>query len=80
MTNTEQKVYDTLDEMGIGYTRHDHPPVFTVEEAEAYWADIEGTHVKNLFLRDKKGKRHFLVVLRYDKTLDIKELEKKIEL
>lgn len=78
MTDTKQKVYDTLDEMGIGYRSYDHPPVFTVEEAEEYWADIEGVHVKNLFLRDKKGKRHILVVLRHEKGLDIKELEKKI--
>ena len=51
-----------LDALRIAYTRYDHPPVFTVEEAEAHWRDIDATQCKNLFLRNKKGTRHYLVV------------------
>ena len=32
-------------------------------EAEAHWAGIDAVHAKNLFLRNVKGTRHFLVVL-----------------
>lgn len=71
----EEKVYTALKDLGITYEKHEHPPVYTVEEAKAHWADIRGAHVKNLFLRNKKGNRHFLVILRFDKRLDIKNLQ-----
>ncbi|MCR1898522.1 prolyl-tRNA synthetase associated domain-containing protein [Irregularibacter muris] len=74
MDQKEQSVYEVLDELGIVYQRHEHPPVYTVEEAEKYWADIEGVHCKNLFLRNQKGKRHFLVVLTDSKKVDFSRL------
>jgi Ala-tRNA(Pro) deacylase len=49
-----------------------------VEEAEGYWADIPATHCKNLFLRDAKGTRHYLVVLRHTRTADLKDLAARI--
>ena len=64
-------VYDTLERLGIAFVRHDHPPVFTVEEALAHWADIDATHCKNLFLRNKKGNRHYLVVAAHDRPVSI---------
>ena len=33
------------------------------DDAAAHWADIPATPVKNLFLRNKKGDRHYLVIL-----------------
>ncbi len=63
MTDQEAAVAARLRELGIEYARHEHPPVATVEEAEAHWAGIDGTHCKNLFLRNQKGNRHYLVVL-----------------
>jgi Ala-tRNA(Pro) deacylase len=74
----EEKVYEVLDNLGIEYQKKEHPPVYTVEEADEYWADLEGTHTKNLFFRNKKGKRHFLVILDSSKNLDIKSLQGKI--
>ncbi len=70
----EQAVYDALDALGIAYTRHEHPPVFTVDEAEQYWRDIDATHAKNLFVRNKKGNAHYLVVVERSKTVDMKRL------
>ncbi len=63
-----------LKQLSIACTEYDHPPVFTVAEAEKYWKDIPGTHCKNLFLRDNKGKKHFLVVLPHNKQIDLKML------
>ncbi len=59
----EQQVQDVLKALDIAFTRVGHPPVYTVEEARFHWRDLEGTHCKNLFLRNKKGNRHFLVIL-----------------
>jgi Ala-tRNA(Pro) deacylase len=74
----EQKVYDALDELNISYVKHEHPPVFTVEEAEQYWEDISGAHCKNLFLRNKKGKRHYLVILEHNKRADLQTLGRQL--
>jgi len=70
----EVKVYEALQELGIAWLRHEHPPVFTVEEAEEHWAGIEGAHCKNLFLRNKKGNRHYLVVIESAKQADLRKL------
>ena len=57
-----------LQALGIPFERHEHPPVATVAEAEAHWAGIDAVHAKNLFLRNHKGTRHFLVVLAAART------------
>ncbi len=74
MTDTEQAVYRALDALAIPYTRHEHPPVFTVEEAERHWSGIDATHCKNLFLRNKKGNAHYLVVVERTTPVDIRKL------
>lgn len=70
----EQRVYDVLAELQIPFERHEHPPVFTVEEANRHWAGIDAAHCKNLFLRNKKGTTHYLVVLAHHKDADLKRL------
>ncbi|NIR47322.1 prolyl-tRNA synthetase associated domain-containing protein [candidate division KSB1 bacterium] len=67
-------LYEFLDEHRIGYQRCDHPPVFTCEEAERLVPDMPAAKTKNLFLRDNKGRRHFLVIVGYEKTVDLKAL------
>lgn len=74
----EEKVYQFLENLDIPYTRHEHPPVYTVEEAKKYWESIEGAHCKNLFLRNNKGNRHFLVILEESKTADLNEIAQKL--
>ena len=74
----EQVVYDALRALGIAWERFEHPPVFTVEEAERYWADVPATHCKNLFLRNAKGTRHYLVVLEHAKRADLRALSARL--
>ena len=78
MTPQEQAVVERLAELGISYERHEHPPVATVEEAEAHWAGIDSTHCKNLFLRNQKGNRHYLVVLVHSKKADLRKVAEQI--
>jgi Ala-tRNA(Pro) deacylase len=75
-TNPAKQVYATLDALGISYEVFEHPPVFTAEEAALHWAGIEGAKVKNLFLRNKKGDRHYLVMLEMSKQADLRQLVK----
>ncbi|UCC40534.1 MAG: prolyl-tRNA synthetase associated domain-containing protein [Candidatus Aminicenantes bacterium] len=77
-TENEQKVYEALEKLGISYVRHEHPPVFTVEEAEQHWENITGAHCKNLFLRNKKGNRHYLVILESSKRIDLKAFNNRL--
>jgi Ala-tRNA(Pro) deacylase len=76
MTDPAAPVYATLDALGIGYETYAHPPVFTGEEADEHWAAIPATRVKNLFLRNKKGDRHYLVILEVSKQADLRQLVK----
>ena len=67
-------IYQFFADHGIEYERHNHPPVFTVEEALRLVPPLPAAKTKNLFLRDRKGKRHFLVVVGYEKAVDLKAL------
>ena len=60
-----------LREHGINAPRHAHPPVMTVEESERLVPKLPGSKTKNLFLRDKKGARHFLVTAPHDLAVDL---------
>lgn len=77
-SSAEQRVYETLSRLQISWERYEHPPVFTVEQAEEYWKPIAATHCKNLFLRNQKGTTHYLVVLEHTKRADLKALATKI--
>lgn len=67
-------IYNFLTTHSISYQRVDHPAVFTCEQAEQLVPPMPGTDTKNLLVRDKKGHRHFLVVVGYEKTVDLKAL------
>ena len=67
-------IYEFLARHGIPYQRVDHPPVFTCEEAERLVPPLPGVHTKNLFLRDKKGRNHVLVMVDHAKSVNLKAL------
>src|SRR5262245_38128234 len=71
-------IYQFLDPNGIAYQRHDHPAVFTVEDVKRLRQPIDGTQTKNLFLRDEKGRKHFLVVVGHDTQVDLRRLSDTI--
>jgi Ala-tRNA(Pro) deacylase len=66
-----------LDRLGIRTETVEHPPVFTVEEAQALRGELAGGHSKNLFLKDKKGEI-FLLVAEEDAEIDMKGLHRRI--
>src|SRR4051812_39853734 len=78
MTPQETAVVARLTELGVAFTSHHHPPVATVEEASAHWAGIDATHCKNLFLRNQKGTRHYLIVLTASKRADLRAIAEQI--
>ena len=67
-------LYQFLKDHEIEFERFDHPPVYTVEDVHRLTPNLPGTKTKNLFFRDKKGRRHFLVVVPDEKRVDLKAL------
>lgn len=67
-------IYSLLDQLAIPYQCFDHPPVFTCEEASKLLPDLPAAKTKNLFLRDPKSERLFLVVSPEDHRVDLKAL------
>ncbi|HEY9123184.1 MAG TPA: prolyl-tRNA synthetase associated domain-containing protein [Bacteroidales bacterium] len=77
--NGPAELYQLLDQLQVSFDYYEHPAAPTIEEAKKYWADIEATHCKNLFFRNHKGDRHYLVVLHYQYKLNIHDLEKRLK-
>ncbi len=78
MNENRQKVYRVLEQLDIPYEVHEHPPLDTIEVALKYWKDIDAMHCKNLFFRNHKGNRHYLVIIKDTTPFNIHSLEKKL--
>jgi Ala-tRNA(Pro) deacylase len=76
--DAERPVYARLDELGILYTRYEHPAIASAEAGEQYWSGIDAAHCKNLFMRNQKGTRHYLVILQYQKRADLRAVADQI--
>ena len=78
MNAVREPILDALRALDIRYELFEHPPVNTGDEAAVHWKAIPGAAVKNLFLRNKKGDRHYLVILGIEKQADLRQLVKVI--
>ena len=76
--NGDPKLYQLLDELHIPYEYIEHPPAPTIEIAKQYWAGHNAQHCKNLFFRNHKGNRHYLVILNCDRDMAIHDIEKQL--
>ncbi len=74
---TREELFARLAELGIGTETHEHPPVFTVEEAQVHCAHLPGGHCKSLFFKDKK-RQLWLVVTLDDRRVDLKKLDRAV--
>jgi Ala-tRNA(Pro) deacylase len=78
MTSQEAQVHEALAGLGIAFERHEHPPVATAVEADEHWSGIDAAHCKNLFLRNQKGTRHYLVIVKHPKRADLRAVADQI--
>ena len=72
------RVLEHLSSLGIPVERFDHPPVATVEDGIREWAGIDAAHCKNLFLRNQKGDRHYLLIVVHTKRVDLRAAANQI--
>lgn len=77
MPATRQDLFGLFERLGITAKTHEHPPVFTVEEAKRVHDGIPGGHCKNLFCKDEKGELWLIVALE-DSTINLKAAPGKI--
>jgi len=74
----QKEVYDLLHKLDIPYQYREHPPVNTIEEATRYWKNYDSGRCKNIFLRNHKGNKHYLVILEHLRQLNMKDLESRL--
>jgi Ala-tRNA(Pro) deacylase len=77
MPATRNDLLARFRDLGIETTTRDHPPAYTVEEAQALRGEIPGGHCKNLFLKDDKG-AIWLIVCLEEAQVDLKAAPAKI--
>jgi Ala-tRNA(Pro) deacylase len=70
---TTQGLLERLAALEIAQRTVAHPPLFTVAESKALRGQLPGLHIKNLFLRNKKGTM-WLVTCLEDREVDLKWL------
>ena len=70
MVNKED-IVKLLNDENIKFELVEHEAVYTMEDIEKLNIKDKGTEVKNLFLRDEKGKNHFLIVAKASDNFEI---------
>ena len=78
LPTSPDSLYRLLEKLKIKYEVFEHPPFFTVDEAKKHREGMDGYHIKNLFLRDKK-KKSFLVIAHEDRIIDLTQLTNRIK-
>ena len=76
--DNKEIVLNKLKELNIDYKIKEHPPVYTIDEMDNLNLEENGPIVKNLFLKNSNGKKHYLVVLKGDKKADLKSIRSQI--
>ncbi|MGA2407155.1 MAG: prolyl-tRNA synthetase associated domain-containing protein [Bacteroidales bacterium] len=72
------ELYRLFEKLDIQFEYHEHPPLATIEDAKTHWKNYNSGRCKNIFFRNHKGDRHYLIILEHLRLLNIKDLEKRL--
>lgn len=75
----QAELYDLLNKLDIKFEYYEHPPLANIDDALEYWNNIDSGKCKNIFFRNHKGNRHYLVILEHLSQLNIHDLEKRLK-
>jgi Ala-tRNA(Pro) deacylase len=75
----QQELYEYLEKLSIEFEYLEHPPLATIEDAKIHWKDLNAGRCKNIFFRNHKGDKHYLVILEHLRQLNIHDLEKRLK-
>ncbi len=73
----KQEIYNYLKEKNISYEVTNHKAVYNMEEASEIDIPYPNQDAKNLFVRDDKKKNYYLITVKGNKRLDLKEFSLK---
>jgi Ala-tRNA(Pro) deacylase len=79
LNDVAHDVYEFLNRLNISFVSINHDPIFTSNREVEALKNVDVLDIKNLFLKGHKGKHHYLVVMPYDKPLDMKSLAALLE-
>ncbi len=78
MEDQKKRVYDALDKLMFKYEEVEQDHIPTMKDTNRLRLPDPRKLCKNLFLRDSKGKRHFLVTCEESKKVDLKALGRQL--
>ena len=73
----KQEIYNYLKEENISYEITNHKAVYNMEEASEIDIPYPNQDAKNLFVRDDKKKNYYLITVKGNKRIDLKEFSLK---
>ena len=73
----KREVYRYLDDRNVRYEVTEHEAVYNMAEAAAVPLPYPEAEAKNLFVRDDKKRNYYLITVKGDKRVDLKEFRQK---
>ena len=73
----KRETYQYLTEQNVQYEVTEHKAVFNMEELDCVELPYPGWDAKNLFVRDDKKRNYYLITVKGDKRVDLKEFRKR---
>ena len=73
----KQDIYELLRSRGMWHEITEHPAVYNMAEMGEVALPYPEADAKNLFVRDDKRRNYYLITVRGDKRVDLKEFKKK---
>lgn len=74
---TKNEIYEYLESLGIEFELFEHEAVFNMAELENIALPHPECEAKNLFIRDEKKRNYYLISVKGDKRIDLKEFRRK---
>lgn len=78
MKEKSQEVCDLLCNMGINFKIIQHKAAYTIDEMLGLNLPDADAVAKNLFVRDDKKRNYYLLVVRQEKKVELRNLKEKI--
>ena len=72
----KQEIYEFLNQKGIEYEITEHEALYSMDEISDVDLPYPESDAKNLFLRDNKKKNYYLITVKGNKRVDLKEFRK----
>lgn len=77
---TKEETYQYLKEHNVAFEITEHGAVFNMKELKSVELPYPEADAKNLFVRDDKKRNYYMITVKGDKRVDLKDFRRKHEL